>query len=37
MKTSNAFHHAGEDLPFTPGQTILQAATAKGRYIPHLC
>jgi [NiFe] hydrogenase diaphorase moiety small subunit len=27
----------GKDLPFTPGQTILQAATQAGRYIPHLC
>jgi [NiFe] hydrogenase diaphorase moiety small subunit len=27
----------GEDLPFAPGDTILQAATRVGRYIPHLC
>ena len=27
----------GEDVPFTPGQTVLQAALAAGRYIPHLC
>ena len=27
----------GEDLPFNAGQTILQAATRGGRYIPHLC
>ncbi len=27
----------GKDLPFTPGDTILQAATRAGRYIPHLC
>ena len=27
----------GEDLPFEPGQTVLQAATRAGRYIPHLC
>ena len=27
----------GEDLPFAPGDTILQAAHRVGRYIPHLC
>ncbi len=27
----------GEDIPFTPGQTIMQAAKAAGMYIPHLC
>ena len=27
----------GQDCPFTPGQTVLQAALAAGRYIPHLC
>ena len=27
----------GEDVPFVPGQTILQAAREAGRYIPHLC
>ena len=27
----------GEDLPFTPGETILEAATRAGRWIPHLC
>jgi [NiFe] hydrogenase diaphorase moiety small subunit len=27
----------GEDVPFEPGQTLLQAATRAGRYIPHLC
>ncbi|MBL0089870.1 MAG: (2Fe-2S)-binding protein [Ideonella sp.] len=27
----------GEDLPFNPGDTILQAATRADRYIPHLC
>jgi [NiFe] hydrogenase diaphorase moiety small subunit len=27
----------GEDLPFDPGDTVLQAATRAGRYIPHLC
>ncbi len=27
----------GEDVPFAPGQSVLQAALAAGRYIPHLC
>jgi len=32
-----SFSLDGEDLPFNPGETILQAATRAGRYIPHLC
>ena len=27
----------GTDVPFEPGQTIMQAALAAGLYIPHLC
>jgi [NiFe] hydrogenase diaphorase moiety small subunit len=27
----------GEDVPFQPGQTVMQAALSAGRYIPHLC
>ena len=27
----------GDELPFTPGETVLEAATRAGRYIPHLC
>ena len=27
----------GEETPFQPGQTIIQAALAAGKYIPHLC
>ncbi|MFA7270135.1 MAG: 2Fe-2S iron-sulfur cluster-binding protein [Sterolibacterium sp.] len=27
----------GEEIPFQPGQTIIQAALAAGKYIPHLC
>jgi [NiFe] hydrogenase diaphorase moiety small subunit len=27
----------GEDVPFAPGDTLIQAATRAGRYIPHLC
>jgi [NiFe] hydrogenase diaphorase moiety small subunit len=26
-----------QEVPFEPGQTVLQAALAAGRYIPHLC
>ena len=32
-----AFRLDGTDVPFTPGQTVLQAALAAGRHIPHLC
>jgi len=32
-----AFALDGEDVPFHPGETIIQAATRAGRYIPHLC
>src|SRR5512134_1950817 len=27
----------GEEVPFDPGQTVIQAALAAGHYIPHLC
>ena len=27
----------GAEVPFEPGQTVMQAALAAGRYIPHLC
>ncbi|MCU0840305.1 MAG: 2Fe-2S iron-sulfur cluster-binding protein [Thiobacillaceae bacterium] len=27
----------GEEIPFTPGQTVIQAALTAGHYIPHLC
>jgi [NiFe] hydrogenase diaphorase moiety small subunit len=27
----------GADVPFAPGQTVMQAALAAGRYVPHLC
>jgi len=27
----------GSAIPFTPGQTVLEAALAAGHYIPHLC
>ena len=32
-----SFKLDGEDCPFAPGQTVLQAALAAGRHIPHLC
>jgi [NiFe] hydrogenase diaphorase moiety small subunit len=35
--SSPTFSIDGHDVPFEPGQTILQAAMAAGIYIPHLC
>jgi [NiFe] hydrogenase diaphorase moiety small subunit len=35
--TGHAFSLDGDDVPFEPGDTILQAARRAGRYIPHLC
>jgi [NiFe] hydrogenase diaphorase moiety small subunit len=35
--TDAAFSLDGEDVPFSPGETVLQAARRAGRYIPHLC
>ncbi|MFA7280005.1 MAG: 2Fe-2S iron-sulfur cluster-binding protein [Sterolibacterium sp.] len=32
-----AFQLDGEEIPFQAGQTIIQAALAAGKYIPHLC
>ena len=32
-----SFSLDGQDLPFQPGETILQAATRARYYIPHLC
>lgn len=34
---SNTFTLDGKTIPFTEGQTIIQAATAAGVFIPHLC
>jgi [NiFe] hydrogenase diaphorase moiety small subunit len=31
------FQLDGEEIPFQAGQTIIQAALAAGKYIPHLC
>ena len=37
MSDAAVFTLDGEDVPFQPGETILQAARRAGRYIPHLC
>jgi [NiFe] hydrogenase diaphorase moiety small subunit len=37
MNPFNSFRLDGRDIPFTPGQTIMDAALAAGVYIPHLC
>jgi [NiFe] hydrogenase diaphorase moiety small subunit len=35
--STQAFLLDGEEIPFQPGQTVIQAALAAGSYIPHLC
>ena len=37
MNAAPGFMLDGVELPFEPGETVLQAALAAGRYIPHLC
>jgi len=37
MSDAQTFSLDGQDVPFKPGQTIIQAALTAGRYIPHLC
>lgn len=34
---SPSFSLDGEDVPFAPGRTVIQAALAAGHYVPHLC
>lgn len=34
---TNTFKIDAQDIPFEPGQTIMDAALAAGVYIPHLC
>jgi [NiFe] hydrogenase diaphorase moiety small subunit len=34
---SETFLLDGREVPFEPGQTVIQAALAAGHYIPHLC
>jgi [NiFe] hydrogenase diaphorase moiety small subunit len=36
-RIGNSFRLDGKTVPFTPGQTIMDAALAAGEYIPHLC
>ena len=35
--TPETFLLDGREVPFEPGQTVIQAALAAGHYIPHLC
>ena len=35
--TGNSFSLDGEDVPYQAGETLMQAASRAGRYIPHLC
>lgn len=37
VSPGQSFSLDGEDVPFGPDETILQAATRAGHYIPHLC
>ena len=37
MSDRETFLLDGEPTPFVPGQTVMQAALAAGKYIPHLC
>ena len=34
---TKTIHIDGNTIPFKEGQTIIEAATAAGIYIPHLC
>jgi len=37
MDEAHNFQIDGDEVSFTPGQTVIQAALAAGHYIPHLC
>ena len=37
MSAQKTFKMDGRDIPFSDGQTIMDAALAAGEYIPHLC
>lgn len=37
MTDTPTFTLDGNEVPFAPGQTVLQAALAAGLYVPHLC
>lgn len=36
MSAQKTFKMDGRDIPFSDGQTIMDAALAAGEYIPHL-
>jgi len=37
MNETTSFILDGAEVPFVPGQTVIQAALAAGCYVPHLC
>ena len=37
MSDTTTFKIDGQEIPFEPGQTIMNAALKAGYYIPHLC
>ncbi|MFO1328812.1 MAG: 2Fe-2S iron-sulfur cluster-binding protein [Rubrivivax sp.] len=37
MSSTPVFALDGVDVPFTPGQTVIEAATGAGHEVPHLC
>ena len=37
MNLANSFRLDGREIPFQPGQTLMDAALVAGAYIPHLC
>jgi [NiFe] hydrogenase diaphorase moiety small subunit len=37
MSEPATFFLDGKEIPFAPGQSVIQAALAAGSYIPHLC
>lgn len=37
MSAGDTFSLDGVDIPFTSGETIIQAATRAGHWVPHLC
>ncbi|MCU0834944.1 MAG: 2Fe-2S iron-sulfur cluster-binding protein [Chromatiaceae bacterium] len=37
LSSRGSFRFDGKEIPFTPGQTIMDAVLAAGEYIPHLC
>jgi [NiFe] hydrogenase diaphorase moiety small subunit len=37
MTSEQTFTLDGQEIPFTPGQSVMQAALAAGVFVPHLC